>query len=113
VEREHLEKASQSAKQADTAWLKASGYDFKVKDNQQAGIELLSSFNKLPAPVLDANLKTVETINLDATRGCAIRRWRMQKVSATCTSSPTRSVRVWVKRFLTPMTRESWAKRLR
>ena len=55
VEREHLEKASQSAKQADTAWLKASGYDFKVKDNQQAGIELLSSFNKLPAPVLDAN----------------------------------------------------------
>ena len=32
VEREHLEKAAQSTKQADTAWLKASGYDFKVKD---------------------------------------------------------------------------------
>ena len=69
VEREQLEKAAQSAKQADTAWLKASGYDFKVKDNQKAGIELLSAFSKLPAPVLDQNLKTVETINLDATQG--------------------------------------------
>lgn len=69
AERGHLEKAAQSAKQADTAWLKASGYDFKVKDNQKAGIELLSAFSKLPAPVLDQNLKTVETINLDATQG--------------------------------------------
>lgn len=69
VEREQLEKAAQSAKQADIAWLKASGYDFKVKDNQKAGIELLSAFSKLPAPVLDQNLKTVETINLDATQG--------------------------------------------
>lgn len=69
VEREQLEKAAQSAKQADTAWLKASGYDFKVKDNQKAGIELLSAFSKLPAPVLDQNLKTAETINLDATQG--------------------------------------------
>ena len=69
VERGQLEKAAQSAKQADNAWLKASGYDFKVKDNQKAGIELLSAFSKLPAPVLDQNLKTVETINLDATQG--------------------------------------------
>lgn len=69
MERGQLEKAAQSAKQADTAWLKASGYDFKVKDNQKAGIELLSAFSKLPAPVLDQNLKTVETINLDATQG--------------------------------------------
>lgn len=69
VDRGQLEKAAQSAKQADTAWLKASGYDFKVKDNQKAGIELLSAFSKLPAPVLDQNLKTVETINLDATQG--------------------------------------------
>lgn len=69
VEREQLEKAAQSAKQADTAWLKASGYDFKVKDNQKAGIELLSAFSKLPAPVLEQNLKTVEAINLDATQG--------------------------------------------
>lgn len=69
VERGQLDKAAQSAKQADTAWLKASGYDFKVKDNQKAGIELLSAFSKLPAPVLDQNLKTVETINLDATQG--------------------------------------------
>lgn len=69
VEREQLEKAAQSAKQADTAWLKASGYDFKVKDNQKAGIELLSAFSKLTAPVLDQNLKTVEKINLDATQG--------------------------------------------
>jgi len=69
VERGQLEKAAQSAKQADTGWLKASGYDFNVKDNQKAGIELLSAFSKLPAPVLDQNLKTVETINLDATQG--------------------------------------------
>ena len=69
VEREHLEKAAQSTKQADTAWLKASGYDFKVKDNQQAGIELLSTFSALPAPVLDQNLKIVEEINLNATSG--------------------------------------------
>ena len=69
VERERLEKAAQSTKQADTAWLKASGYDFKVKDNQQAGIELLSTFSALPAPVLDQNLKTVEEINLNATSG--------------------------------------------
>lgn len=69
IERSYLEKAAQSAKQADIAWLKASGYDFNVKANQQAGIELLSAFSKLPAPVLDQNLKTVETINLDATQG--------------------------------------------
>lgn len=69
IDRAYLEKAAQSSTQADTAWLKASGYDFKVKENQKAGIELLSGFSKLPAPVLDLNLKTVEGINLNATQG--------------------------------------------
>ncbi|MBK0093431.1 MULTISPECIES: phosphatase PAP2 family protein [Erwiniaceae] len=55
--------------QADSAWLKASGYDFKVKDNQQAGIALLSSFRELPDNVIKANLATVTQINRDATAG--------------------------------------------
>lgn len=69
VDRAHLEKAAQSGTQADSAWLKASGYDFRVKENQKAGIELLSGFSKLSAPLLDQNLKTVESINLNATAG--------------------------------------------
>ncbi|SCC12605.1 PAP2 superfamily protein [Kosakonia oryzendophytica] len=67
--RTQLEHATQTAKQADNAWLKARGYDFRTKENQQVGIELLSGFNALPKPVLDANLQTVEAINRDATRG--------------------------------------------
>lgn len=67
--REQLEHSAQSAKQADTAWLKARGYDFQAKANQQAGIALLSGFSALPKPVLDASLKTVEAINRDATQG--------------------------------------------
>ena len=41
LKREQLEKAKQTGKQADKAWLKSSGYDFNVKQNQQAGIALL------------------------------------------------------------------------
>jgi membrane-associated phospholipid phosphatase len=69
IDRAHLEKAAQSNTQADSAWLKASGYNFNVKENQKAGIELLSGFSNLPAPLLDQNLKTVESINLNATQG--------------------------------------------
>lgn len=69
IDRAHLEKAAQSHTQADTAWLKASGYDFNVKANQKAGIELLSGFSTLPSSVRDLNLKTVEEINLNATQG--------------------------------------------
>lgn len=65
--REQLEKAKQTAKQADTQWLKNSGYDFKMKENQQAGIALLSGFSTLPASVLDASQATVTHINLNAT----------------------------------------------
>ncbi len=69
LSRAQLEHAAQTTKQADSAWLKARGYDFRTKENQQAGIELLSGFSALPKPVLDASLQTVEAINRDATRG--------------------------------------------
>jgi len=64
--RDGLKKAKQSSTQADTAWLKASGYDFQLKARQQAGIELLSAFSTLPAETLAASLKTVTDINRDA-----------------------------------------------
>lgn len=66
LSRDELEKAKQSATQADTAWLKASGYDFQTKARQQAGIELLSAFSSLPASTLAASLQTVTEINRDA-----------------------------------------------
>ncbi|MCS2171062.1 phosphatase PAP2 family protein [Scandinavium sp. TWS1a] len=64
--RDGLEKAKQSSTQADTVWLKASGYDFQAKARQQAGIALLSAFSSLPADTLAASLKTVTDINRDA-----------------------------------------------
>lgn len=66
--REQLEKAKQTSKQADKQWLKNSGYDFKSKQNQQAGIALLSGFSALPDSVLDASRATVSDINLNATQ---------------------------------------------
>ncbi|MDU3076929.1 MAG: phosphatase PAP2 family protein [Mixta calida] len=67
--RDALEKAKQGAPQADKAWLKASGYDFAVKQQQQADIALLESFNTLPAAVKAQSMATVTRINRDATRG--------------------------------------------
>jgi membrane-associated phospholipid phosphatase len=67
--RSALEKAKQSPLQADSAWLRASGYDFQVKANQQAGIKLLSSFTALPEATLNANHATVAQINLNASQG--------------------------------------------
>ena len=67
--RDRLETAKQSDAQADRAWLKASGYDFQSKANQQAGIELLSAFSSLPDNILQANRDTVMAINRDATQG--------------------------------------------
>ncbi|HEY2454409.1 MAG TPA: phosphatase PAP2 family protein [Scandinavium sp.] len=64
--RDELEKAKQTSMQADTAWLKASGYDFQTNARQQAGIELLSAFSTLPAETLAASLQTVTDINRDA-----------------------------------------------
>lgn len=64
--RTQLEDAKQSSTQANTAWLKASGYDFQVKANQQAGIALLSGFSSLPDSVLQTNRDTVGNINLNA-----------------------------------------------
>jgi len=66
--RDQLEHSTQH-QQADNAWLKARGYDFQVKANQQAGIALLSAFSSLPKTTLDANLQTAEEINLNATKG--------------------------------------------
>lgn len=66
--RDKLEQAKQSKTQADKAWLKASGYDFKAKENQQAGIELLSAFSSLPAPIVKDNLDAVTGINRDASQ---------------------------------------------
>jgi Membrane-associated phospholipid phosphatase len=65
--RKQLEKTQQNATQANTAWLKASDYEFHAKENQQAGIELLAPFSALPEVVLKANRATVATINHDAT----------------------------------------------
>lgn len=67
--RSQLDSAKQGGKKVDKAWLQASGYDFGKKANQQAGIELLSAFSKLPKATLDQNLATVENINLNATDG--------------------------------------------
>lgn len=66
--RPQLEKAEQSSTLADNTWLKASGYDFKTKDNQKAGIELLSAFSALPDNVLQASRNTVGSINLNASQ---------------------------------------------
>ncbi|WP_312626873.1 phosphatase PAP2 family protein [Scandinavium sp.] len=66
LSRDELEKAKQSATQADIAWLKASGYDFQTKARQQAGIALLSAFSSLPDSTLAASLQTVTEINRDA-----------------------------------------------
>ncbi|HGH3372941.1 TPA: phosphatase PAP2 family protein [Kluyvera cryocrescens] len=66
--RDQLEKAKQNKTQADKAWLKASGYDFLAKANQQAGIELLSSFSTLSESVVKQNLATVTDINRDASQ---------------------------------------------
>jgi len=67
--RAQLEKTAQSDKLADTGWLKASGYDFDKKANQQAGIALLSAFTTLPKSELDASMQRVEQVNLSATDG--------------------------------------------
>lgn len=68
LSRGQLAHAKQSKTQADKAWLKASGYDFEEKANQQAGIALLAAFSKLPDSVVKDNLATVTAINRDATQ---------------------------------------------
>ncbi|WP_034943465.1 acid phosphatase [Erwinia oleae] len=67
--RAQLKEVKQNATLADSAWLKASGYDFAKRANQQAGITLLSGFSALPQATLDASLKTVEAVNLNASEG--------------------------------------------
>lgn len=67
--RDQLEDTKQSKKLADKKWLKESGYDFNKKQQQAAGVELLSAFPALPKSTIDASLKTVENVNLNATQG--------------------------------------------
>lgn len=66
--RDRLEETKQSKKLADKKWLKAQNYDFNKKENQQAGVTLLSAFSGLPQNTLDASLKTVENVNLNASQ---------------------------------------------
>lgn len=67
--RARLDKTAQSDRLADSQWLKASGYDFGKKENQQAGIALLSAFSTLPKSTLNASMQVVEQVNLNATDG--------------------------------------------
>ncbi|KHN52200.1 acid phosphatase [Pectobacterium fontis] len=69
LNRAQLEQARQTSLMADTEWLSASGYDFAVKVNQQAGIALLASFSHLSADVLQHNTAIVTRINREATIG--------------------------------------------
>ncbi len=63
-----MEKApDQDAPQGDMKWLKATGYKFNAKEDQQASVKLLEGFKTLPEAVLKQNLATVERINLEAT----------------------------------------------
>ena len=93
--RDQLEHARQNKTQADTAWLKASGYDFQTKANQQAGIELLSPLTAMPH------------------RALATRRWRMPKASAISISSAMRWGRASAKRSSPPTTKASSVRRRR
>ena len=47
----------------DKQWFKASGYDMRIAERQQQGIELLKGFSQLPQSLLDRNLHTVEAIH--------------------------------------------------
>lgn len=67
--RDRLKNVEQSDKLSDSKWLKASGYNFAKKENQQAGIALLSAFPLLPKTTIAASLKTVEQANLNASNG--------------------------------------------
>ena len=67
--RPQLAKAAQTAKQADKNWLSQTGYNFDVKQNQQAGIDLLADFSSLSPAILTQNLAIVTQINQDATQG--------------------------------------------
>ncbi|RYC37753.1 acid phosphatase [Pectobacterium zantedeschiae] len=67
--RAQLEQAQETPQMADINWLKASGYDFAVKANQQVGIALLESFSHLSTDVLQQNTAIVTRINREATTG--------------------------------------------
>ena len=62
-----IDKAQQSPAVADTGWLKASNYDFAVKDNQDVNIKMLSPFTTLPRWLLQRSDITVAEINHGAT----------------------------------------------
>lgn len=62
-----IDKAHQPPPLSDDSWLKASGYDFAVGDNQTADIKILSPFILLSRSVLERSAATVADINHGAT----------------------------------------------
>ncbi|WP_412065751.1 acid phosphatase [Rhizobium sp. SYY.PMSO] len=63
IDQDAIDKSKQTVPLADNDWLKASGYDFAVKDNQDAGIKVLSPFLTLPRWELERSQMTVTEIN--------------------------------------------------
>ncbi|MBB3810519.1 acid phosphatase [Pseudochelatococcus contaminans] len=61
-----IDDAVQNPPLENAEWLKASGYDFKVKENQQAGIKILAPFWPLPRWQLQRSENTVTIVNLSA-----------------------------------------------
>lgn len=66
LSQEIIDKAQQTTPLADADWLKASGYDFAIKDNQDAGIKVLSPFTTLPRWQLERSDMTAAEINHEA-----------------------------------------------
>ncbi len=60
---EIVDKTKQGAPLGDDDWLKASGYDFAVKSNQEAGVKVLSAFSILPRWQLERSGMMVTEIN--------------------------------------------------
>ncbi len=61
-----IDKATQGPSLADMDWLKATGYNFAAKENQDAGIKVLSSFITLPRWQLQRSEMTTTEINQQA-----------------------------------------------
>jgi len=67
IDQEVIDKSKQGAPLSDADWLKATGYDFAVKDNQDAGIKVLASFATLPRWQLERSQTIVTEIDHQAT----------------------------------------------
>ncbi len=63
LNQELIDRAQQVAPLANVDWLKGTGYDFAVKDNQEAGIKTLVGFTTLPRWILQRSDEDVAAIN--------------------------------------------------